>query len=172
MRGLGAGSLLAVGLLLAACATQEPDQHHGMAGRGDHAHSLRPAGPTLFISLAGQPFRGEPGEPYPIARWFAQVDRNGDRRIDRAEVRADAATFFHTLDRNQDGVLDSFEVAEPVASADAALDGKITLPEFLGAVDRRFEAVDVKHRGSLSLTDLPKTPVQRGADPAHGGRGQ
>ena len=61
---------------------------------------------------------------------------------------------------------------EPVASADAALDGKITLPEFLGAVDRRFEAVDVKHRGSLSLTDLPKTPVQRGADPAHGGRGQ
>jgi len=209
-----------------------------MRGGGDHEGGRRAGGPTLFISLAGQPFRGEPGEPYPVVRWFAQVDRKGDGRIDRAEVRADAEAFFRTLDRNHDGVLDAFEVAdyeqqiapeilgaygggngrgggdavsgaeggghgrggggrrgggsgygagrsapsssagdglvqfqgaaafsltpdpEPVASADAALDGKITLAEFLAAVDRRFDLIDVKHLGYLTLADLPKTPAQ------------
>lgn len=214
-----------------------------MRARGDHPGGARPAGPTLFVSFAGQPFRAEPGEPYPVTNWFAQVDRKGDGRIDRAEVRADATAFFRTLDRNHDGVLDAFEVAdyeqqiapeilgayrgargqdgggdggeqggreqggreqggrghggggrrgggagrggpgvgdgveqfegaaafsltpdpEPVAAADAALDGKITLAEFLAAVDRRFDAVDVKHQGYLTLADLPKTPAQRRA---------
>jgi hypothetical protein len=200
-------------------------------------------GPTLFVSLAGQPFRAKAGEPYPVARWFAQVDRRGDGKIDRAEVRADAEAFFKTLDKNQDGVIDAFELAdyeqeiapeilgayggggndqpraaptqsgggggggggggrgggrrggggygggaassaqqrasdgveqyqgaaafsltpdpEPVASADTALDGKITLKEFLAAVDRRFDMVDYKHLGYLTLADLPKTPAQK-----------
>jgi len=214
---------------------------------GEHPGGARSGGPTLFISLAGQPFRGEPGEPYPVARWFARVDRKGDGRIDRAEVRTDAEAFFRTLDRNHDGVLDAFEVAdyeqqiapeilgaysggggrsnggsdsggsgggghgrgggggrrgggsgsgrstssvsdgglqyqgaaafsltpdpEPVASADAALDGKITLAEFLAAVDHRFDLVDVKHLGYLTLADLPKTPAQLRAGTAHPAHG-
>ncbi len=222
-----------------------------MRGGGDHEGGSHPGGPTLFISLAGQPFRGEPDEPYPVARWFAQVDRKGDGHIDRAEVRADAEAFFRTLDRNHDGVLDAFEVAdyeqqiapeilgayaggggrggggsdgggsgggghghghghgggggrrgggsgggrpassvsdgalqyqgaaafslvpdpEPVASADAALDGKITLAEFLAAVDRRFDLLDVKHLGYLTLVDLPKTPAQQRAGSPRRGRG-
>jgi hypothetical protein len=244
LSGWRARTLIAAGLLLTACATQEPERHHAMRGHGDH-DAARSAGPTLFISLAGQPFRGEPGEPYPVARWFAQVDRKGDGRIDRAEVRADAEAFFRTLDRNHDGALDAFEVAdyeqqiapeilgaysggaragggsdgvsgggghgrgggggrrgggsgsgrstssvsdgvlqfqgavafslvpdpEPVASADAALDGKITLAEFLAAVDRRFDLVDVKHLGYLTLADLPKTPAQQRAGAARRGGG-
>jgi hypothetical protein len=85
----------------------------------------RPAsGPSLFISPAGQPFRAAPGEPYPVGRWFAQVDRNGDGRIDRAEFRADAEAFFHALDINRDGVVDGFEIANYESTV---------VPEILGA---------------------------------------
>ena len=59
-----------------------------------------------------------------MARWFAQADRNGDGRIDRAEFRADAAAFFKMLDKNHDGVLDGFEIAS--YEQDVA-------PEILGA---------------------------------------
>ena len=71
-----------------------------------------PPPPGLFISPCGQPFRSLRGEPYPVARWFAQVDTNSDGRIDRKEFRADAAAFFAVLDRNHDGVIDGFEVSE------------------------------------------------------------
>ena len=237
MRPAGPALGLVLALLLAGCASGDGEQPQGLRARGDHPGGARPAGPTLFVSFAGQPFRAEPGEPYPVVRWFAQVDRKGDGRIDRAEVRADAAAFFRTLDRNHDGVLDAFEVAdyeqliapeilgayrgasgredagggerggrghgggrrgggtpgpgvgdgveqfegaaafsltpdpEPVASADAALDGRITLAEFLAAVDRRFDAVDVKRQGYLTLADLPKTPAQRRADAGRRGPG-
>ena len=70
-----------------------------------------PTPPSLFISPCGQPFRSATGEPYPVARWFAQVDRDGDGRIDRKEFRADAEAFFRVLDRNHDGVIDGFEVS-------------------------------------------------------------
>lgn len=49
---------------------------------------------------------------------------------------------------------------EPVASADARFDGKITPADFRAAADRRFAALDVKKLGYLTLPDLPKTPVQ------------
>jgi hypothetical protein len=236
-RGLAA---VAATALLAGCASDEPPQR-GPGGPGGSAGPRGPmhVGPTLFVSLAGQPFRAKAGEPYPVARWFAQVDRKGDGKIDRAEVRADAAAFFKILDKNHDGVIDAFELAdyeqviapeilgayggggsnepraapsqsggggggggrgggrrggggygrgssgaqqrasdgveqyqgaaafsltpdpEPVASADTALDGKITEAEFLAAVDRRFDALDTKHLGYLTLADLPKTPAQR-----------
>jgi hypothetical protein len=67
--------------------------------------------PGLFISPCGQPFRSAPGEPYPAALWFAQVDAKHDGKVDRAEFRADAAAFFKVLDRNHDGVIDGFELA-------------------------------------------------------------
>jgi hypothetical protein len=201
-------------LRLAAQPAAEPD--------------IMPA-PSLFISPSGQPFRAAAGQPYPVVVWFAQVDKKGDGRIDRAEFRADAEAFFHVLDTNHDGVIDPFEMQayenqvvpeilgafrvpgegaegaiqyggppgggapeprglfgrrkpqpdagaasvadgaaafdlipdpEPLAAADLAMDGHITLAEFLKVADRRFDRLDKKGLGYLTLAGLPKTETQ------------
>lgn len=182
-------------------------------------------GPSLFISPSGQPFRSPGGQPYPVVRWFAQVDKKGDGRIDRAEFRADAEAFFRTLDTNHDGVIDPFELQayenhvvpeilgafrvpgadndgqvgppvdrprprglfgrrkpppdpgaasvadgaapfelipdpEPIEAADLSMDGHITLAEYMTVIDRRFDRLDKKHLGYLTLADLPKPLAQ------------
>jgi Ca2+-binding EF-hand superfamily protein len=53
-----------------------------------------------------------------------------------------------------------FNVSEPVASADADFDGKITLEEFLRTADRRFDQLDKDKVGYLTLDRLPQTPEQ------------
>jgi len=64
----------------------------------------------LFISPCGEPYRGRPGEPYPVALWFKQADLNHDGVVDKAEFRADHAGFFDALDADGNGVLDGTEV--------------------------------------------------------------
>jgi hypothetical protein len=49
---------------------------------------------------------------------------------------------------------------EPVTGADEDFDGKITLKEFLAAADRRFDMLDAKGLGYLTLDTLPHTPAQ------------
>lgn len=56
-----------------------------------------------------------------------------------------------------------FPEPEPVTAADRRFDSRITLQEFLDQSDRHFKALDVKHRGYLTLDDLPKTPVEKAA---------
>jgi hypothetical protein len=77
---------------------------------GAFALAQAPRAPQLFISPAGQPFRAPAGTAYPVAQWFAQADKRGDGKVDRAEFRADAEAFFHVLDKNNDGVIDPFEL--------------------------------------------------------------
>ena len=97
----------ALGLLcLSACASDEP------RGRPPLAPGERPRQVNLFISPAGQPFHGQPGEPYPVAVWFAAADKDHDGRLTREEFRQDADSFFRTLDANHDGVIDGFEVGD------------------------------------------------------------
>jgi hypothetical protein len=50
--------------------------------------------------------------------------------------------------------------SEPVSSADANFDGKVTLDEFLAASDRHFGELDASGAGFLTLEGLPKTLVQ------------
>jgi hypothetical protein len=70
----------------------------------------RPGTQPIFLSPMGEPFRGESGQPYPSAAWFAGADKNKDGAITREEFVADAMRFFETLDTNKDGKLTPDEV--------------------------------------------------------------
>jgi hypothetical protein len=65
----------------------------------------------LFISPCGEPYRGRPGDPYPVVLWFKQADLNHDGVVDKVEFRADHAGFFDALDPDHKGVLDGADVA-------------------------------------------------------------
>ena len=62
-----------------------------------------------FIAPSGEPFRVPSGEPYPIAKWFAAADKNGDGKLDYAEFDADFMRFFEELDVDDDGAVDGIE---------------------------------------------------------------
>lgn len=95
-------------LLLLAAAT--PPIVRAKAPEGS-PYCAPPGTRPLFVSPMGEPFRGEPGRPYPAAAWFAGADRDHDGAVDRAEFVADADRFFRTLDRDRDGRLVPDEVA-------------------------------------------------------------
>ena len=135
------------------------------------------------------------------AVFFKVLDENGDGVIDAFELqdyenkiapeilgayRAGPSRGRHAprgpLGANADGeeVLggaspyELLDVPEPVAAADANLSGHITLAEFLAAADWRFDRLDAKHLGYLTLAGLPRVPVQLADErarkkAAHGG---
>lgn len=69
-----------------------------------------PKQPQLFISPMGEPFRAGPEDAYPVAIWFARADADGDGRLTRAELIADAERFYATLDVDRDGEITPDEV--------------------------------------------------------------
>jgi hypothetical protein len=115
---------LVAALLLAGCASDKPPEPQGgppPGGPGGGRFGSGPGGPggpeeggrfrpSLFISPSGEPFHGQPGQPYPVTAWFTGADANGDGKLTREEFIADAARFFARLDANHDGVIDGFEV--------------------------------------------------------------
>jgi len=70
----------------------------------------RPGTQPIFLSPMGEPFRGQPGQPYPSAAWFAGADKDHDGFVSHDEFVADALRFFETLDTNHDGKLTPDEV--------------------------------------------------------------
>ena len=99
--------LLALALLAAATAANAQ-------GFGRRAHGPPPGegppgegrGPPLFLSPAGEPFRGPDG----LGTWFAGADADHDGSITVSELRADMFRYFRKLDVNGDGTLDGFEI--------------------------------------------------------------
>lgn len=91
----------------------------GLAGAAARSGDAQPAAGSpaaagftqLFISPCGEPYRGRPGDPYPVALWFKMADLNHDGVIDRAEFRADHAGFFDALDGDGNGVLEGPELS-------------------------------------------------------------
>lgn len=63
----------------------------------------------IFISPMGEPYRARSGED-PVDLWFAAVDTNGDGRLDRDEMLADADRFFARLDTDSNGMIEPEEV--------------------------------------------------------------
>jgi hypothetical protein len=113
--------LMFAALCLSACASGPPQD----GPRGDWGKAPRPRPPgegeaggpprqprrSLFISPAGEPFRAEPGAPYPVAAWFAGADTDHDGTLTRDEFVADALRFFDRIDGDHNGVIDGFEVS-------------------------------------------------------------
>jgi len=93
------GALAGIGVLAGGAAAQTAGGAHLVGGFTQ-----------LFISPCGEPYRGRPADPYPVALWFKQADLNHDGVIDKAEFRADHAGFFDALDADGNGVLDGTEV--------------------------------------------------------------
>lgn len=71
---------------------------------------VAPLPTQLFIAPSGEPFRAGPGEPYPVAAWFAGADRNHDGKLTDGEFVTDAARFFDTLDLDHDQRLTGDEI--------------------------------------------------------------
>lgn len=59
----------------------------------------------LYISPAGEPFRGPDG----LRRWFDGADTDHDGALTLPEFRADFMRYFKILDTNADGVIDGAE---------------------------------------------------------------
>lgn len=121
------------------------------------------------------------------AAFFRVLDENADGVIDAFELqdyetkvapeilgayRAGPSRGRHApkgpLGANADGAevlggaspYELLDVPEPVAEADVELSSRITLAQFLAAADRRFDQLDAKHLGYLTLAGLPRVPVQ------------
>ena len=92
-------------LLGTACAPAGPPRRFG----GPGADGMRPMS-GLFVSPAGKPFRGRPGQGAPIAAWFAEADGDGDGALSPAEFQADFRRWFAALDSDHDGELAPAEV--------------------------------------------------------------
>ncbi|KRA57219.1 hypothetical protein ASD89_05840 [Caulobacter sp. Root656] len=113
--------LMFAALCLGACASGPPQDgprgDWGRARRAGPSGEGEPGGPprqprrSLFISPAGEPFRAEPGVPYPVAVWFAGADADHDGALTRDEFVADALRFFDRIDGDHNGVIDGFEVS-------------------------------------------------------------
>ena len=140
----------------------------------------------LFVSPMGEPFTAAKGGDA-LAVWFQQADRDRSGTLTKDEMTADAERFFATLDVNHDGEIDPDEImryetqiaprnrrnlgllslSEPVATADTNFNRGVSLEEFRIAARSRFAALDLDHRGTLSLDLLQRI---RPAPPAPGKR--
>ena len=80
---LGIGAALSFAAVLSGFAQPGPKGSAAAAGYTQ-----------LFISPCGEPYRGKPGDPYPVALWFRQADLDHDGEISKAEFRADHQGFF------------------------------------------------------------------------------
>ena len=89
-------------LLLLSCAAP------ALAGHGDRDDSNIHR--SLFVAPSCKPYRGQPGDPYPVAAWFAEADANHDGRLDRAEYTANFIAYFDVLDSDHDGEIAPAEI--------------------------------------------------------------
>ena len=102
-------SLAAVGLVAITCAACASGPGMGGPERGPEGPPP-PMGPQLFVSPFGEPYQSQPGEPYPVAAWFAAADTDGDGKVSKAEFMADGDRFFAALDANSDGIIGQAEI--------------------------------------------------------------
>ncbi|MDB5422172.1 MAG: EF-hand protein [Brevundimonas sp.] len=109
-------SLAALGLVAMTCACASGPER---AAEGPPP----PMGPQVFVSPFGEPYRSQPGEPYPVAAWFATADTDSDGKVTPAEFSADGQRFFTALDANNDGLIGQGEIVAYEAMAARLFEG-------------------------------------------------
>jgi hypothetical protein len=115
---------------------------------------------TLFISPAGKPFHAEPGQPYPIAPWFAEADRDHDGKITRDEFRADFEAFFRQIDSDHDGLIDGLELGHYEDTVAPEILPRLAQVQ---AVEVRDPAAEDGPKGPRpELRRLAQSPLRRG----------
>lgn len=113
----------------------------------------------IFISPAGEPFRGPLGEPYPVAAWFKQADRDGDGAITRDELVADSLAFFDKLDADRNATLDGFEIND----YEKKVAPEILSRAALGVVDAGPQ-LGPRPKGGRQRPNIPRTDGARPRD--------
>lgn len=140
------------------------------AGPGGPAGGPGPAGgfgppeqprPGLFVSPFGEVFFSEPGQPWPVATWFAGADADSDGRMTFEEFTADGQRQFRALDTRRDNRLTPDEIAvyeQALAEARARMPGMEGGPRGPG---RRLEGFGGGM--ALGLGDPPQQQRRRGS---------
>ena len=90
---------------------------------------------------------------------FASYDRNKDGRIDRAEFQEWMTDVFYLRDKDHKGYLVLEDVRgvmapETLKAINRKGDGKLTMKEYLNALFRDFDAIDVNGDGSITIEEI------------------
>lgn len=119
---------------------------------------------ALLVSLAlvalGGPAAAQKAPSYDPQVAFAQTDRNGDGRIDRAEFHGRMVEIFFHADRDKDGLLTMEEIEAGIlfpgdlSEADTDGDGLVSLHEFVRVRFQDYYQVDTDGDGLLSLEEV------------------
>lgn len=115
-------SLAGLGLLasLCACAAGPRGGEGPPGGPAGFGEGGPPERAQIFVSPYGELFVSQPGEPYPVAAWFAVADVDADGRLTAEEFAADGDLWFTKLDLDGDGVIGPAEIGAYERSVDAA----------------------------------------------------
>ena len=110
-----------------------------------------------------------------VRQVFRQMDQNGDRALQFAEIQTARATAFDRLDSNRNGVLDDPEARAALKRANASDklqmlgdrglvnqasdmdsngDGRITRAEFAQYIPDRLRLADANRDNELSVSEL------------------
>jgi hypothetical protein len=89
----------------------------------------------------------------------SKYDKDSDRTLDLAEVKAAAGAHFDKLDKDADGTLDSNEVKRVIGprtfkAADPDNDRTLSKDEYLALVERLFKKADSDSDGTLTAAEL------------------
>jgi Ca2+-binding EF-hand superfamily protein len=114
---------------------------------------------VLVCSLAGGLVQAQVTPQPDWRERFQAHDRNGDRRIDRAEFQAWMEDAFFERDRGRKGYLTIEDVRGTMTpkvftAMNRAGDGKLRLHELLNALFQDFEAMDTDRHGSITMEQI------------------
>ncbi len=96
-----------------------------------------------------------PRSPMEIIRMF---DANGDKRIDRGELRYRSIAVFDEVDKNKDGALEPSELPglsqKSFSAADKDGNGKLSTFEYSQAEFLRFGGMDTNKDGFVTSEEI------------------